>query len=248
MKSSADWTLHFEQNLKKERINWHLKPQISEEELRKIRYGLRAWQKGETSEGNHLRTAAFHYAKKIRDPQYYRAICLFIKEEQKHGANLGRYIDLVGEKRLQFDWGDHLFRKIRGLNRSMEIWTLTVIIVELAAQVFYRALKNATACPLLRQVCSDILIDEAYHIRFQQQRLAAINHNRGFLRKRLCEVIYYSFGYSISRIIWLAHAQAFKAGAVDRRSFLDRMDRRLAAVFNLEGEAGLRMRVPELRV
>lgn len=239
MKSSEDWSQHFENNLKKQRINWDLEPKITPDELARIRYGLRAWQKGETSDGNNLRTAAFRYAKHINNPEYYRAICLFIKEEQKHGANLGRYIDRIGEQRLQFDWGDHLFRKIRGLNRSMEIWTLTVIVVELAAQVFYRALKNATACPLLSQICSDILIDEAYHIRFQQERMAMINQNRSFTIKRVSEITYYLFGYMISRIIWLAHGKAFKAGGVNRRTFLNRMDRKLQAAFSFASPRAL---------
>jgi hypothetical protein len=45
-------------------------------------------------------------------------------EEQKHGANLGRYLDGIGKKRIQKDWGDTLFRKVRHLNTSMESWTL----------------------------------------------------------------------------------------------------------------------------
>lgn len=227
MKTSSQWVAHFEQNLQKKRIDWNLSPEITEDELNRIRYGLRAWQKGETSDGHNLRTAAFRYAAKINDPMYYRAICLFIKEEQKHGANLGRYIDMIGEKRLKFDWGDYLFRKIRGLNRNMEIWTLTVITVELAAQVFYRALKHATYCPLLRQICSDILIDEAYHIRFQQERLLAINNRRSFMGRHAMEIVYYLFASVVARVIWAAHARAFKAGNVKRSQFIRRMTQKM---------------------
>ncbi len=232
MKSSAEWVRHFDENLKKQRINWETPPSITTQELRKIRYGLRAWQKGETSDGTNLQTAALRYARKTNDPEYFKAICLFIKEEQKHGANLGTYIDLIGEKRLSFDWGDHLFRKIRGLNRNMEVWTLTVIVVEVAAQVFYRALKNATQCPLLRQICSDILIDEAYHIQFQKERITRINQNRSFIHSRIMQLIYYSFGFCVSRVIWIAHGKAFIAGGVHRRDFLDRMERKFQSVFN----------------
>lgn len=234
MKTSTEWTAHFQQNLQKQRIDWTQKPQITPGELRRIRYGLRAWQKGETSEGDNLKTAAWHFAVKTGDPDYYTAITLFIKEEQKHGANLGRYIDLIGEKRLRFDWGDHLFRKIRGLNRSMEVWTLTVIVVELAAQVFYRALKSATGCPLLKQVCTDILIDEAYHISFQQERLWQINRRRNFAGRSVAALVYYAFGIVVSRVIWMAHARAFKAGGVDRRTFLNRMDDKFQKVFSFD--------------
>lgn len=61
----------------------------------------------------------------------------------------------------------------------MELWTLIVLIVESTAQIFYQALKDATNCPLLKQVCTDILIDEAHHITFQTERLALINYSKG---------------------------------------------------------------------
>lgn len=100
--------------------------------------------------------AAILYAHKINDPDYVEPVKLFIREEQKHGANLGRYIDLLGEERAKKDWGDTLFRKIRYFNKSMEMWTITVIIVESAAQVFYEALKNASDCKLLKSICEDV--------------------------------------------------------------------------------------------
>ena len=63
--------------------------------------------------------AAVKYSKRVDEPEYPEAVKLFITEEQKHGNNLGKYIDLLGEKRLKKDWGDTLFRKIRYLNTSM---------------------------------------------------------------------------------------------------------------------------------
>jgi hypothetical protein len=35
----------------------------------------------------------------------------------------------------------------------METWTLAVIVVESAAQIFYQSLKDATGCRLLKQIC-----------------------------------------------------------------------------------------------
>lgn len=110
MRTSTQWVQHFSQNLKKQRIDWSQKPQISEAEKKSILYSLKAWQKGETSDGRHLKSAAAKYAESRGDRDYLKAIELFIKEEQKHGENLGKYVDALGEQRVKFDLGDYLFR------------------------------------------------------------------------------------------------------------------------------------------
>src|ERR1700759_5254448 len=166
MHSSQEWIEHYRANALEQRIDWTLTPGITPKQIRVIRRSLQAWQLGETSEGKNLIRAASRYSLRIGDPDYLKAVILFIKEEQKHGANLGRYLDVIGEKRIQKDWGDTLFRKVRYLNASMEIWTLAVLAVESTAQIFYQALRNSTSCALLSQICTDILIDEAYHITF----------------------------------------------------------------------------------
>jgi predicted metal-dependent hydrolase len=65
-----------------------------------------------------LLAAARSYAQSIQDPEYVEAVRMFIREEQKHGNNLGRYIDMLGEQRATSDWGDTLFRKIRYFNTT----------------------------------------------------------------------------------------------------------------------------------
>ena len=172
--TSYFWQSHFANNLTKQRVDWILQPALTTQQKQNILYSLKAWQLGETSDGSHLMAAAKKYATRINDPVYPESVQLFITEEQKHGSNLGKYIDRLGEQRLKRDWGDTLFRKIRYLNTSMELWTITVIIVESAAQIFYKALHDATGCALLKSICNDILIDEAHHIKFQNERMYMI--------------------------------------------------------------------------
>src|ERR1700761_2595014 len=185
MKTSQQWIDYFIHNSTKERVNWHQQPYINPEEIETILKSLQAWQLGETSEGHNLIAASKKYASKIDDILYVDAIKLFIKEEQKHGNNLGKYLDLIGQKRVKKNWGDTLFRKIRYFNCSIESWTLAVITVENSAQIFYQSLKDATGCPLLKQICTDILIDEAPHIQFQQERFAIIFHSKTMLGKMI---------------------------------------------------------------
>ena len=223
MHSSKFWKNHFEENLTKQRINWNLKPEITKEEKESILYSLKAWQLGETSDGSHLLSAASKHAKKFNDLEYIEAVKLFIKEEQKHGVNLGQYIDLIGEERTKKDWGDYLFRKIRYLNTNMELWTITVIIVESAAQIFYQALSDATSCELLKSICNDILIDEAHHIKFQNDRLLKIFQNKSTYGKALSLGFYGVLFFGTIHAVWFGHNKAFKAGGVSKKEFMRKM-------------------------
>jgi len=224
MRTSQNWISYFKQNLEHKRIDWQLKPAITAQEVKVILSALQAWQLGETSEGTNLIHAATKYADSIGDPDYVDAIRLFIKEEQRHGSNLGLYLDAIGQPRIKKNWGDSLFRKVRHFNTSMEMWTLAVIVVESTAQIFYQALKEATQCKLLKQICTDILIDEATHITFQTERLAIIVDSKTMLGKDLRGIFYRGFFLGTSVLIWLAHKKLFKAGGNTFKGYMRKME------------------------
>ncbi len=221
--TSYFWKIHFRDNLAKQRVDWDIQPAITKEEKENILYSLKAWQLGETSEGKHLLAAASKYANRIGDTEYVDAVKLFIKEEQKHGNNLGTYIDRIGEQRAKKDWGDTLFRKVRYFNTSMELWTITVIIVESAAQVFYQCLHDATHCKLLKSVCNDIIIDEAHHIKFQNERMHMIFRDKNFYSKALSLLLYSFLFFGTIHAIWFGHKKAFIAGGVNKKEFMQKM-------------------------
>lgn len=226
MQTSREWIDYFRQNLQRKRINWALQPAITAAEKNGVLHSMQAWQLGETSDGAHLLAAAKKYADKIGDDDYCDAVRLFIKEEQKHGNNLGRYLDLIGENRLSKNWGDTLFRKIRYFNTSMELWTLAVITVESTAQIFYQSLKDASNCALLQQICTDILIDEAAHIKFQQQRLQIIFSTKTTTQKIIRYQFYRLFYFSTILVVWMAHHKAFRAGGNTFTRYMRRMNRK----------------------
>ncbi|MES2772625.1 MAG: ferritin-like domain-containing protein [Bacteroidota bacterium] len=223
MKTSQQWFEYFKGNLKKERVDWQQKPKLTDKELNTILKSMQAWQLGETSDGSNLLKASASYAQKIDDDSYVKAVTLFIKEEQKHGNNLGKYLDSIGQPRIQRDLGDSLFRKIRYFNANMELWTLAVISVESTAQIFYQSLRQATGCNLLRQICTDILIDEAAHIQFQAERLAIIYHSKNWVWKSLTFYAYKYFYFSTAFVVWFAHRRVFKAGGNNLASYHRKM-------------------------
>jgi hypothetical protein len=243
--SSAYWTNYFSNNAKIMRVDWTIKPEISDLEKQKMLKSLQAWQLGETSEGKHLIYASKKYARAINDDGYLNAVKLFIKEEQKHGNNLGEYLDLIKEKRVKKDWGDTLFRKIRYFNTNMELWTIAVITVESAAQIFYQALKDATNCTLLKQICTDILIDEAAHITFQRERLYIIFNNKSSFSKWIAYHAYSCFFICTSLVVWFAHKTLFKAGKLNFYRYFNKMKFKLvkvagkSALYEKEEQPGL---------
>ena len=224
MHTSSYWIGHFKENANQKRVHWNTGLGITDREIAVILPSLQAWQLGETSEGKHLIAASEKYAQKIQDPKYVDAIKLFIKEEQKHGNNLGSYLDMIGKPRIKHDWGDTMFRKVRYFNTSMELWTLAVIVVESTAQIFYQALKDATRCELLKAICTDILIDEAYHITFQTERLAIIYDSKTILSKTWRRPVYKWFFYFTSSLVWFAHRKLFKAGGNSFTSYTRKME------------------------
>jgi len=223
MITSQQWFSYFKNNLTVSKINWNQPPSITQAEVKTILKSLQAWQLGETSEGKSLLKACRKYVQKNGDLFYVHAMELFIKEEQKHGNNLGRYLDLIGAPRIKKDWGDSMFRIVRGINASMESWTLAVLTIENAAQLFYQALKDATGCNLLKEICTDILTDEAPHIKFQQERFTEIFRKKKPFARNVAFCCYKYFYFSTSLVIWMAHRKLFKAGGIDYKTYSNQM-------------------------
>ena len=224
MKSSQEWIDYFIKNSTQCRINWAQEPTVSKEELKPILKSIQAWQLGESSDGKNLLRASNIYSKRINDEHYIKAIELFIKEEQKHGNNLGKYLDAINQPRIKKNWGDTLFRKARHFNTSIEFWTLAVITVESTAQIFYQCLKDSTHCNLLKEICTDILIDEAPHIQFQKERMQMIYNAKSNWHKPFAFYFYKLFFFSTALVVWFAHKDLFNAGGINFMRYFNKME------------------------
>lgn len=211
--TSSEWVAYFRANASRDwPLPWRRSAEVTPAELACIARSLQAWQLGETSDGGHLRAAAARYAQRIGDPDYAVAVELFIREEQRHGAMLGRFLDLAGVGRRQVDWGDRLFRAARYFITDIEAWTTPVVMVETLAVVYYNAVRRATRSPLLRSICARILADEIPHLRFQCERLALLFARRSrpalaltLLGQRLCFL-------AVMLLVWMGHRGPLRAG------------------------------------
>lgn len=158
-------------------IPWHLGVAFTEGERHAIAASIQEFQLGESSEGKHLIRQAREYAQRSGDVAYPHALALFIAEEHRHARDLGRVLDLAGIPRAARSWPDTVFRWLRhraGLDLSITV----LVTAEVIAKVYYDALRDATASPVLRRLCDQICADELAHVEFQTERLAILRRRR----------------------------------------------------------------------
>jgi hypothetical protein len=218
--TSAEWVAYFRHNADNLMpVPWEGGAGVTPGELAEIVDSLRAWQLGETSDGVRLTKTAEAHAAKIGDPDFVDVIRLFIAEEQRHGEELGKFLDAAGVPRAKRDVGDSLFRVFRHFFMRMEVWTTVVVIIEVHAMLYYAAIRRATGSPLLRHICDQILRDEVPHIRFQCERLAIIHQGRNRVFRALTAAAHRVLFVGITMAVWVGHRRALRAGGYSLRRF-----------------------------
>src|SRR5947207_1038537 len=147
--TSIEWIEYFTANdAQPSLVPWHLGTEGVATNLGVIAPSLRAWQLGETSDGRWLISIAGAYAARENDPDFLQAIRFFIGEEQRHGEELGRWLDLAGIPRARRNWGDSCFRILRHALPTIECWATPVVMIEVLAMVYYHAIRRATGSPI----------------------------------------------------------------------------------------------------
>jgi hypothetical protein len=234
IRSGAEWLAYFRRNVVDRRpVPWERGAEVTADELAPIARSLQGWQLGETSDGRHLLAAMRRFAERIGDPDYVEAVACFIREEQRHGESLGRFLDLAGVGRRSRDWGDTLFRAARYCLRSPEVWTTPVVMVETLATVYYDSIRRATRSAVLRAVCRRILADEGPHLRFQCERLATLYRGRPraiFYLAMLAHRIAFAL---IVVLVWIGHRRALRAGGYGWQRYWRKSWDRMAACWRL---------------
>jgi hypothetical protein len=218
--TSAQWVEYFRANLNNLLpVPWDEGAGVTPEELAEIVDSLRAWQLGETSDGARLLRTAEKHAAKIGDPGFVDVIRLFIAEEQRHGEELGKFLDAAGVPRAKRDLGDSLFRVFRHFLMRMEVWATVVVIIEVHAMLYYAAIRRATGSAVLRRICDQILRDEVPHIRFQCERLAIIHRRRWRVLRWLTAGVHRVLFVGITTAVWVGHRRALRASGFTFRRF-----------------------------
>jgi hypothetical protein len=125
---------------------------------------VQRFQVGEAGDGANL------IAKAAGDDVYLAAVKLFVAEEQNHARMLAELLGAAGVPTIASHWSDTVFVRLRrALGLRLELMVL--LIAEVVALRYYRALRDGTDDPLLTQVAARILADEERHVPFHCHRL-----------------------------------------------------------------------------
>ncbi len=220
--SSREWIAYFRKNALSV-TSEDFKPgadRIMPTEVRRALAGsLPAWQLGETSDGRHLRAAARQFALAHGDAEFLEAVDLFIKEEQRHGAALGDWLDRVGIPRKSRDLGDGLFRACRYAIPNYAVWASVVVMVESMAEIYYAAVRRITHCPRLRADCDRILREEVRHIQFQCEHLAVTRRGLSPWIRRGIGLVEMAFYLMVCGAVWVGHGRVMRLAGLSGREF-----------------------------
>lgn len=213
MHSSIDWLQHFERNAERLLpIPWERGAELTTTEAHAIASSLAEFQRGESGEGRRLTRYAEAYARAVGDEDYPAAIRLFIREEQRHARDLARFLELNDLPLAPSTATDSTFRRLRHLLGTLEMSIAVLITAELIAQVYYEALRGATQATVLRQLCVQILRDEASHVEFQAERLGILRAQRRlplYWATMLCQRALFA---ATCCAIWPVHRGVFRSG------------------------------------
>ncbi|CAL9532332.1 ferritin-like domain-containing protein [Streptomyces sp. enrichment culture] len=133
-----------------------------------VRAGIQRFQVGEDGDGANL----VGKADRAGDADYARAVRLFVAEEQNHARLLARLLAAAGAPTLRGHWSDAVFVRLRRL-MGLRTELLVLMVAEVVALRYYRALRDGTTDPLTTEVAGRILADEERHVPFHCDRLHA---------------------------------------------------------------------------
>lgn len=160
------WVKDFEAEAERRRIlgdpEWtvgaHLHPDVVS--------SVQRFQVGEAGDGANL-------IAKAGGGEYGRAVRLFVAEEQNHARLLENLLRAAKQPTIGGHWTDAVFVRLRrALGLRLELMVL--LIAEVVALRYYRALRDGTTDPLTTEVAGRILADERRHVTFHCARLGAV--------------------------------------------------------------------------
>ncbi|GIP29410.1 hypothetical protein J23TS9_45400 [Paenibacillus sp. J23TS9] len=219
MKNTSKWVQYFasnNQNLKY--IHWDDNYKLTTKERETVIKSIQQFQLGENSEGKHLIKRAQEYVQKTKDEDYYLALIEFIKEEQRHARDLGRFMRAQGIPPLRKHWVDNIFRRFRR-NASLEQSIIVLVTAEIIAKIYYKALQKSTKSKVLIDLCDQILCDEGKHVQFQSETLHKLSQNRSAFFNRIVYILRRCLFEGTLIIVWYQHKPVFKAGGYKLKSY-----------------------------
>ena len=199
-------------------LPWNNAYRLSPYEREAVAHSIQQFHLGEGSEGRHFLRAG----RTLRDPYFVPALYCFIQQEQRHSACLGRFMEQQGIPHLRRHWVDQIFRGVRKL-AGLRTMVTVLVTAEIIAVPYYRALRQATASPLLRALCTEILREEATHLEFQADTLHRLGCPPAFRQ------LHRAMLRAACALVWREHRSVFAAAHYNWAQFWHEAEQELEA-------------------
>jgi len=217
--TATDWLTYFQANHGNLRpIDWQHPDRLPPAEKRRFGQSIAIFQLGESSEGHRLMKAARNWAAHGGDSAWVEVLKWFVREEQRHAADLGRLLDREQLPRLQQHWADSAFRHLRG-GLNLELSLSVLLVAEVVGLLYARALEDATAHPIAQAVAQQIAWDESQHLQMQSTLLGILRRGRSPRARWLTHALHRSVLWLTLRVVWPDHCAVFRAAGWTFRQF-----------------------------
>ena len=193
-------------------LNFLNENELTSQERKLIFPSVRAFSKGEGSDGAYLMKTVESFIRESGEKDYSKAMQLFIKEENFHSAYLKEYMDHYGVEPLSSSFLDSVFRKLRKAG-GLKCEVTVLVTAEMIALTYYDALSKCTDSPVLKKICAQMLHDELPHIMFQSYTLS-------HFEVRKIDKFFRRFAMRITTLfVYFAFGNVLKTGGYNLRQF-----------------------------
>lgn len=215
--ASSRWIAYFQANAAAVHpLEWDRGANLSAADRFVIASSIAIFARGEAGSGRTIGRFARCYAARTSDWKFPTALRALFDEETRHASDLTRFMDIANIPRIQAEFSDGAFRFLRhrvGLDGALCL----LVTAESIACIYYRALYGATASPLLRQLCVQILRDEVQHVRFQSQRIALLRERLSPIASGLRRALHAGVFAGAVAVVAVRHRRVLTAGLGPRR-------------------------------
>jgi len=171
-----------------------------------------------------------------RTPEMRKLVDLWFAEEAEHARLLGCAVDRLGGRHIRSHWSFTAFcasRRIFGVRFELQVLLLT----ELVSTAYYRVLKRHSPDAPLAAMCGLILRDEAGHVAFHRDRLAAEGCSPLGLVGALWQAQFWMLGHAAATVLWASHGKCLRAIGGSRREYFGEVGRELKRFLLSLGQA-----------
>jgi hypothetical protein len=198
------WIAHFRQNRERRaEPDWAVPVKIRPEVIAPLVRSLEQFQLGD---GGGPASLIAYDAERFRSQTAEMRVIvdLWFAEEREHSRLLGCAVDRFGGKPITSHWSFTAFcqcRRAIGVRGELQILLLT----EIVSTAYYRVMRRHCEDPAVRAMCARILRDEAGHVSFHCDRLAAEGRSPQGVIGALWTAQFWLFGHAAATMLWINH-------------------------------------------